>query len=150
MRPGILILLIFLTTALLSAQPRVMRIDIHGSINPASAKYVHDAIADADAEGYHAVMLRLNTPGGLLQSTRDIVADFLGSPLPVIVYVAPGGGQAASAGAFITMAGHVAAMAPGTNIGAAHPVSGQGQDIEGDMGRKVVEDTRAFAEAIAK
>jgi len=154
MRPATLLLLFLLCTPLLSAQTRVLRIEIHGSINPASAKYVHDAIRDADAEGYHAVMLRLNTPGGLLQSTREIVADFLASPLPVIVYVAPGGGQAASAGAFITMAGHIAAMAPGTNIGAAHPITmGEGQNIADSTNiplTKATNDAAAFARTIAE
>lgn len=154
MRFGSLILLVLLAAAVATAQPRVLRIQIAGSINPASAKYVHDAIEDANAEGYHAVLLRLNTPGGLLQSTREIVADFLASPLPVIVYVAPGGGQAASAGAFITMAGHIAAMAPGTNIGAAHPITlGEGQNIADSTNiplTKATNDAAAFARTIAE
>jgi len=85
----------------------------------------------------------LDTPGGLLEATRDIVQSFFSSSVPVVVYVAPGGARAGSAGVFITVASHVAAMAPGTNIGAAHPVSGTGKDIQGDMREKVVNDAVA-------
>ncbi len=154
MRSALFTLLLVFFAAVACAQPRVLRIEISGSINPASAKYVHDAIGDAEADGYHAVLLHLNTPGGLLQSTRAIVADFLASPLPVIVFVAPGGGQAASAGAFITMAGHIAAMAPGTNIGAAHPITmGEGQNIADSTNiplTKATNDAAAFARTIAE
>src|SRR4030095_16365057 len=90
------------------------------------------------------------TPGGLLQSARAVVKDILGAPLPVVVYVAPSGAGAASAGVFVTMAAHVAAMAPGTSIGAAHPVGGQGQTIPGVMGEKVESFTASFSEAIAR
>jgi membrane-bound serine protease (ClpP class) len=154
MRRCLPFLLLLLLPAIALTQQRIMRIEISGSINPASAKYVHDAIVEAEHEGYHAVLLRLNTPGGLLQSTRQIVADFLASPVPVIVYVAPGGGQAASAGAFITMAGHFAVMAPGTNIGAAHPITmGEGQNIADSTNiplTKATNDAAAFARTIAE
>lgn len=156
-------LLLFLLAAALSissaatllAQQRVMRIVVHGSINPASAKYIHDAIAEAVDADAAAVVLELNTPGGLLTSTREIVSDFLSSRVPVIVYVAPGGSQAASAGAFITMAGHIAAMAPGTNIGAAHPVTmGEGAENIADSANvpmtKATNDAAAFARTIAE
>lgn len=138
-----------------AAQPRVLRIVVDGSINPASAKYIHDAVATAEAERYAALVLELNTPGGLLPSTREIVSDFLSSAIPVIVYVAPAGGQAASAGAFIAMAGHIAAMAPGTNIGAAHPVTlGEGADNIADSANiplaKATNDAAAFARTIAE
>jgi membrane-bound serine protease (ClpP class) len=95
-------------------------------------------------------VLQLDTPGGLLQSARTIVKALLGAPLPVIVWVAPSGAGAGSAGVFVTMAAHVAAMAPGTSIGAAHPVGGQGEDIPGAMGEKVENFTASFSEAIAK
>ena len=143
-----------LCTAAVEAQTRVMRITISGSINPASAKYIHDAVHDAADEDVHAVIVRLNTPGGLLKSTREIVADFLSAEIPVIVYVAPGGAQAASAGAFITIAGHIAAMAPGTNIGAAHPVTlGEGENVADSTNiplAKATNDAAAFARSIAE
>jgi membrane-bound serine protease (ClpP class) len=158
-RRGILLPLILLlvscSAAQLAAQQRILSITIDGSINPASAKYLHDALEEAQRDNMHAVLLRLNTPGGLLQSTREIVRDFLESPVPVIVYVSPGGSQAASAGAFITMAAHVAAMSPGTNIGAAHPVTiGEGQSNIADSANvplsKATNDAAAFARSIAE
>ncbi len=137
------------------SQQKIMSVSIDGSINPASAKYLHDALNAAQEENMHAVLLRLNTPGGLLQSTREIVRDFLESRIPVIVYVSPGGSQAASAGAFITMAAHVAAMSPGTNVGAAHPISiGEGQSNIADSTNvplsKATNDAAAFARSIAE
>jgi membrane-bound serine protease (ClpP class) len=96
-----------------------------------------------------AVVFQLDTPGGLVASTRLIVKALLNADLPTVVYVSPSGARAASAGTFITLAGHVAAMAPGTNIGAAHPVSGEGKDIEGDMRKKAENDLAAFARTIA-
>jgi membrane-bound serine protease (ClpP class) len=130
--------------------PRLARIVIDGSINPAVAAYVEEAIGRAQSEGAAALVIQLDTPGGLLQSARAIVKDLLGAPLPVIVYVAPSGAGASSAGVFITMAGHIAAMAPGTSIGAAHPVGGAGEDIPGTMGEKVESFTAAFSESIAR
>ena len=106
------------------------------------------AIDRAQAEGSQALIVQLNTPGGLERSMRSMVQSILGSPIPVIVYVAPAGARAASAGVFITMAAHVAAMAPATNIGAAHPVAvGGGGDKE--MIKKVENDAAAFARTIA-
>ena len=131
-------------------EPRLARIVIDGTINPAVAEYVHEAIARAAAENAAALVIQLDTPGGLLQSARAIVKDILGAPIPIVVYVGPSGAGAGSAGVFITMAAHVAAMAPGTSIGAAHPVGGQGQDIPGVMGQKVESFTASFSEAIAR
>src|SRR5690606_4927620 len=105
---------------------KVLSIQIDGTINPATADFIHNAIERAGETKAECLIIRLNTPGGLLTSTRNIVSDLLVSPVPVIVYVSPGGAHAGSAGVFITMAAHIAAMAPGTNIGAAHPVSAQG------------------------
>jgi membrane-bound serine protease (ClpP class) len=133
-----------------AAEPALARIVIDGNINPATEEYVHEAIARASAEGRPALVIQLDTPGGLLQSARAMVKDILGAPLPVVVYVAPSGAGAGSAGVFVTMAAHVAAMAPGTSIGAAHPVGGQGQDIPGVMGKKVESFTASFSEAIAR
>jgi membrane-bound serine protease (ClpP class) len=104
-------------------RPRVLRIDLAGeTITPVTARYISASIEKAASEKMTAVVLVLDTPGGLVASTRDAVKSILRSEVPVIVYVAPAGARAASAGVFITMAAHVAAMAPGTTIGAAHPV----------------------------
>ena len=133
-------------------------VTIAGSINPASSDYLQHAIAQSEAEGAVAVLIELDTPGGLLSSTKDIIQAMLNAKLPVIVYVTPQGAWAASAGTFITLAGHVAAMAPGTSIGAASPVSATGgggeQDEEGHR-KNVSEEkaekfTTAFIESIAK
>jgi membrane-bound serine protease (ClpP class) len=108
-----------------------------------------NSISQSIDEGAAAVVFQLDTPGGLVESTRLIVKSLLNAAIPVVVYVSPSGARAASAGTFITMAGHIAAMAPGTNIGAAHPVSGEGKDIEGDMRKKTENDLAAFARSIA-
>lgn len=129
--------------------PSVRLIEIDGGINPASAAYIRESIEAADNEGDRALVIQLDTPGGLLDSAKAIVKDILGAPLPVIVYVAPGGSGAISAGVFVTMAAHIAAMAPGTNIGAAHPVGGQGEDIGGDMREKVENFTASLSRSIA-
>jgi len=128
----------------------VAHIIVDGPINPAVADFVNEALARAHAEGAAALVIEIDTPGGLLSSARAIVKDELAAPLPVIVYVAPSGAGAGSAGVFVTMAAHVAAMAPGTSIGAAHPVGGQGEDITGTMGEKIENFTASFSEAIAR
>jgi membrane-bound serine protease (ClpP class) len=130
-------------------EPVLSRIVIEGAINPAVAAFVHDSIARAEADGAPALVIQLDTPGGLLPSAQAIVKDILGAPVPVLVYVAPSGSGAGSAGVFITLAAHIAAMAPGTNIGAAHPVGGQGEDIKGTLGKKIENFTASFSEAIA-
>ncbi|MFQ5893965.1 MAG: hypothetical protein ACE5H5_06595, partial [Nitrospinota bacterium] len=94
-----------------------------GVINPVASEYVAKGLEQAHTQGAQALVLRLDTPGGLDKSMRLIIKAMLASPIPVVVYVAPAGSRAASAGVFITLAAHVAAMAPGTNIGAAHPVA---------------------------
>ncbi len=96
---------------------------VSGGINPAVADYLMKAIDQSASEGSQALVIELDTPGGLLSSTKDIVGAILNAEVPVIVFVSPRGAWAASAGTFITLAAHVAAMAPGTSIGAAHPVS---------------------------
>ena len=132
-----------------TAAPTLARIVIDGTINPASAAFLEDAIGRAEREGARALVVELDTPGGLLPSTREMVKAVLAAPLPILVYVAPSGAHAGSAGVFLTLSAHVAAMAPGTNIGAAHPVGGQGQEITGPMAQKVENDTAAFVRAIA-
>lgn len=123
---------------------------IDGSINPAVDDFIRESIARSKASGAQALVIQLDTPGGLLSSTRTIVKEILGAPVPIMVYVAPSGSGAGSAGVFITMSGHIAAMAPGTNIGAAHPVAGGGQEIKGVMGEKIENFTASFSETIAR
>lgn len=145
----------------------VHRIVIDGPISPASAEFIADAIEEAAAESAEALVIELDTPGGLVESTRDIVQTVLASRVPIVVYVAPGGARAGSAGVFLTLAAHVAAMAPGTNIGAATPIDLGGRDIapdgpapadsaadrvreESDLERKILNDTVAFIRTIAE
>jgi len=127
----------------------VHMIDVQGTINPGSAAYILESLADAEKEKAEAFLLKLNTPGGLLVSTRSIIQGISDSQVPVIVWISPGGASATSAGALITMAAHVAVMAPGSNIGAAHPVGSQGEDVKGTMGEKVTNDTAALARSLA-
>ncbi len=124
-------------------------ITIDGSINPASADFIHRAVEKGKDLNAACLIVLLNTPGGLLESTRSIVSDFLASPIPVIVYVSPAGAHAGSAGVFVTLAADVAAMAPGTNIGAAHPVMLQGQP-DSIMNEKSTNDAAAFIRTIAE
>lgn len=124
-----------------------MKID--GAINPVVADFIHDGIEKAEKDKAACLLIHLNTPGGLLKSTRVIVSDILDSPVPVIVYVSPGGAHAGSAGVFIAMAAHIAAMAPGTNIGAAHPVAMQAT-MDSTMNEKTTNDAAAFLRSIAE
>ena len=133
-----------------ASAPHVDHIVIDGSINPAVDDFIRESIAGAKSNGARALIIQLDTPGGLLSSTRTIVKEIFAAPVPVIVYVAPSGAGAGSAGVFITMSAHVAAMAPGTNIGAAHPVGGGGQEVKGVMGEKIENFTASFSETIAR
>lgn len=133
-----------------AAPPHVDLIVIDGSINPAVDDFIRESIARAKNNGARALIVQLDTPGGLLTSTRTIVKEMLGAPVPVMVWVGPSGAGAGSAGVFITLAAHVAAMAPGTNIGAAHPVAGGGQEVKGVMGEKIENFTASFSESIAQ
>ncbi|HEY2379715.1 MAG TPA: nodulation protein NfeD [Terriglobia bacterium] len=122
----------------------IVQINLDDVVHPVSADYIRDGINHAKTIGASAVILRLNTPGGLMDSMRDIVEMILSSPVPVITWVGPNGTRAASAGFFILLAGDVAVMAPGTNTGAAHPVSSTGQNIESTMDKKIVSDATAY------
>src|SRR6266705_1590343 len=113
----------FISTHIWLGAQVVYEIKINGTINPVAAAFIHRSIETASNEHAECLIIHLNTPGGLLKSTRVIVSDMLESPVPVIVFVSPGGAHAGSAGVFITLAANIAAMSPGTNIGAAHPVS---------------------------
>jgi membrane-bound serine protease (ClpP class) len=121
-----------------------------GIINPVAAEYLHDAIASAQETGAHVLIIKLDTPGGLDTSMRLIVKDITNASIPVVVFVAPSGGRAASAGVFITMAAHIAVMAPGTNIGAAHPVAMGGGEMDNTMKEKVENDSAAYIKSIAE
>ena len=133
-----------------SAAQTVHVITLDASINPATADFIETSIDRATSEGAECLVIRLNTPGGLLKSTRVIVSAILTARIPVVVFVAPSGAQSASAGAFITLAGHIAAMAPGTNIGAAHPVSMQGGEQDSIMMEKATNDAAAFIRSISE
>lgn len=141
-------LVILLLPIILIAQT-VVSIHIDATINPAIASFIHSSIEKAKKEKAQCLVIHLNTPGGLLKSTRTIVGDIIESPVPVIVYVAPPGAQAGSAGVFITLSAHIAAMAQGTNIGAAHPVGMQG-GMDTTMSEKVTNDAVAFIRTIAE
>ena len=150
------------------AAPFVYRVVIDGAISPASAEFLADAIERAEDEGAAALVVELDTPGGLVDSTRDIVQAILASRVPIIVYVAPSGARAGSAGVFITLAAHVAAMAPSTNIGAATPIQMGGAPMPGGpaspdttggetgdgepgaLERKILNDTIAFIRTISE
>jgi membrane-bound serine protease (ClpP class) len=131
------------------ATPPVALIELDGAITPVTVRLLDTAIGRARTERAQALVVMLNTPGGLERSMRSMVQSILNSDIPVIVYVGPTGARAASAGVFITMAGHVAAMAPATNIGAAHPVAAGGGQMDKEMSKKVENDAAAFARSIA-
>ena len=138
-----------LTFPLDSPTTNVLVITLDGAINPAASEYIQYGIEQAVKNNSQCLVIRLNTPGGLLESTRTIVSDILQSPVPVVVYVSPPGSRAASAGVFVTLSAHIAAMAPGTNIGAAHPVTLQGQ-MDSIMTEKVTNDAAAFIRTISE
>jgi membrane-bound serine protease (ClpP class) len=127
----------------------VTLITYDGAITPACSDFIKLGIESAEKNKSECLIIKLNTPGGLLKSTRVLVSDILESKIPVAVYVSPGGAQAASAGVFITMAAHIAVMSPGTNIGAAHPVSMQGGQ-DSVMSEKVTNDAAAFIRSISE
>ncbi len=129
---------------------KVLYIRVDSAIHPVAADFIAGSLEEADEMRAAALVIELNTPGGLLDSTREISKAMLGARTPVVVYVGPSGSRAASAGFFLLMSADVAAMAPGTNTGAAHPVSGQGEDIEGDMGEKVEQDASAQIRSLAR
>ena len=141
--------LVFAGAAGAQERPRVLAVEFENDVNPVTQDYLTDAIDRAENEGYDAVVILLDTPGGLETSMREIVKRELEASIPVIVYVSPGGARAASAGLFLTMAADVAAMAPQTNIGSSTPISGSGQDIPSDLKRKVVNDAVASIRALA-
>ena len=141
-------LFLFLLPVTVTCQT-VVSININGGINPSSAEFIHKSIQAAADKNAECLLIHLNTPGGLVNATRGIVTDILQSQVPVVVYISPAGAHGGSAGVFITMAANIAAMAPETNIGAAHPVSMQG-GMDSTMNEKVMNDAAAFIKTIAQ
>lgn len=121
-----------------------------GSINPGVAGFVQSGVQKAETENAACLIIQLDTPGGLAESMRQIVQSILASPVPIVVFVSPAGARAASAGVMITISADIAAMAPGTNIGAAHPVSAGGKEIDETMSAKVTNDMVAHARSVAE
>jgi membrane-bound serine protease (ClpP class) len=136
--------LLFTFAADRAASAEVVKIKVDDTIQPITAEYIDRAINHANQIHASALLIEMSTPGGLETSMRDIVSKILESPVPVIIYVAPSGSRAASAGFFILESADIAAMAPGTNTGSAHPVTMTGSDIPGDMRKKVENDAAAF------
>src|SRR5678815_976952 len=141
--------LLAITLSAAERAPIVETATVDGIIHPVSSEFMRAAIARADADGAALIIFTLRTPGGLLDSTRDINNAIIGAKTPVAVFVGPAGNRAASAGFLITMAADVAAMAPGTHIGAAHPVSGDGQKVDEVMAKKMASDVAGYARTIA-
>src|SRR6195256_3416317 len=123
-----------------AATPHVGRAHLSGDINTIMGAYIGNAVSRADADRADALLVVINTPGGISTSMDDIVTSLLNSKVPVIAYVYPSGARAASAGLFVAQAADILAMAPGTNIGSAHPIQATGSDITGDLGKKVLND----------
>ncbi len=156
LRLALLILLVIIGTLSLTVHAESSEVDvlqIKGTINGVTADYIKRGLQQAEQNHAAACVIQIDTPGGLDSAMRDIVQSMLASTVPVVVYVSPSGARAASAGVFITMAGHVAAMAPNTNIGAAHPValdaSGNVQQVPDEMAQKGLNDAAAFIRSIA-
>lgn len=144
LRTALVCLLVMLGTSAGALANSVVKIRVNDTIQPISAEYVDRAIERARQTNADAVLIELRTPGGLVDSTRDIIQKILASPVPVIVYVSPTGANAASAGFFILESADVAAMAPGTNTGAAHPVVLGGEKVDDVMKAKMENDSAAF------
>ncbi|MFA5803161.1 MAG: nodulation protein NfeD [Melioribacteraceae bacterium] len=156
MKTAVVIFLFLLSLPSQKFQSHIDVIKIDGAINPVVTDFIHDVIQKANEENAECLIIQLNTPGGLLKSTRLIVSDFFTSKIPIVIYVYPAGAQAASAGVFITLAANISAMSPGTNIGAAHPVmmSESGGTNKKDsldiMMEKATNDAAAFMRSIAE
>jgi membrane-bound serine protease (ClpP class) len=132
-----------------AATPHVERADLVGDINTIMASYIETAVSRADADRADALLVVVNTPGGISTSMDDIVTSLLNATVPVIVYVYPSGARAASAGLFVAQAADILAMAPGTNIGSAHPIDASGADLTGDLGAKVLNDAVTRVRSLA-
>jgi membrane-bound serine protease (ClpP class) len=145
----VLSLISFASGIVRADSPKIEVLTVNGTIVPVVSSYIDRGISRAEQEGATACIIELNTPGGLLNSTEEIVQRILNARVPVVVYVTPRGSWAASAGTFITISAHIAAMAPGTSIGAAHPVS-TGEEMPEDVSKKVTEYSAAWIRSIAE
>ena len=145
-----LLLVASIATSVQSANPRIDVITIKGTINPVLVDYVERGIEEAEDSGAEVLIIQMDTPGGLDTAMRDIIQLIVNSRVPVVVYVAPSGARAASAGVFITIAAHIAVMAPNTAIGAAHPVAMGGEEIPGAMEEKILNDAAAYIRSLAE
>ncbi len=143
------VLILLFSISSFSDNPVCIHIKIDGSINPSTSDFIHRTITEAESKNASLIVIELNTPGGLLKSTRYIVSDLLTSNIPIVVYVSPSGSQAASAGVFIALASNIAVMAPGTNIGASHPVTMEGK-LDSVMSEKATNDAAAFIRSISE
>lgn len=147
-----LIYIFFLFTFLLVSGLRaaeVVRLEIRGTINPATSQFFKRALQEAEKNKASLILMELDTPGGLVTSTREMAQSMDRSKIPVIVFTSPAGASATSAGALLVISSHLAAMAPGTNLGAAHPVALQSEEMKGAMADKAVNDISAFARSMA-
>jgi membrane-bound serine protease (ClpP class) len=150
LRTAAVVLILLMTASVSAEQNEVFIIKVADAISPGTAEFIKTGIRTAEERAATAVIIELDTPGGLAESMRLIVQNILASKVPIAVFVSPSGARAASAGVMITMAADVAAMAPGTNIGAAHPVGAGGKDIDGKMSEKVINDMVAQAKSVAE
>ena len=141
---------LFIFNTAWAAKGDIYIVEVADAIGPGIAEFIKNSIEKAEEEEAACIIIELDTPGGLAESMRLIIQDILGSKVPVVVYVSPAGARAASAGVMITMAADIAAMAPSTNIGAAHPVGAGGKDISGTMSEKVINDMVAHAKSVAE
>ena len=146
----VMLVLLAGTNIVFAEQSEVYIIQVADAISPGTAEFIKSGLKTAEENEAACVIIELDTPGGLAESMRLIVQNILGSRVPVVVFVYPGGARAASAGVMITMAADVAAMAPGTNIGAAHPVGAGGQEINEAMSEKIINDMVAQAKSVAE
>lgn len=154
----LLLFLLLTTMPLLTSEPIIMKFSINGAIGPASTNYVKEAIASAKTQNTDILLLELNTPGGLSTSMREIIQEILSSSIPVVTYVYPKGSRAASAGTYILYASHIAAMSPGTNLGAATPVnmmpsskqSDQNSTKHSTLEKKAINDSMAYIKSLAQ
>jgi membrane-bound serine protease (ClpP class) len=145
-----MVILVFGSSQGAIAGDEVIIMELDGSINPGTAYYTVRGIEEAESTGAALIIIQMDTPGGLANSMRTMVKAIMNSTVPVVVYVAPAGAGAASAGVMVTVSAHIAAMAPGTNIGAAHPVTADGGEITKTMSEKVVNDMVSYSRGIAQ
>ena len=141
---------LLIAVSIVFAQNHVDVIEVNGVVNPVADKFISDAIKTAEDDGAQCLIIELDTPGGLMESMHSIKKNILASEVPVVVFVSPGGARAASAGVWVTLASHIAAMTPGTHIGAAHPVAMGGREITEDVEQKLVNDAVADIRSLAE